>query len=297
MEYRIKHTTRYNYTEPVTLCHNRAILMPRDDQSQQRHDFTLKVEPEPSLMESYQDVFGNMVHYFEIHEPHTELVITASGHLTRTPLQLPMRMEDSVPWESVRTQFEGADYGEEMAEVAMYRLPSPMIPVVPALAQLTDPIFTPGRPLLEAVLTFTKAIYTDFKYDPEATNIATPILEVLEQRAGVCQDFAHIAVGALRQLGLAARYVSGYLETQPPPGQERMEGADASHAWFSIYLPGVGWVDFDPTNGCMPESHHLVVAVGRDYADVPPVKGVVMGGWEHSLDVAVDVLRQQDKDV
>ncbi|ABK42921.1 transglutaminase, N-terminal domain protein [Magnetococcus marinus MC-1] len=293
MEYRIKHTTLYQYSEPVTLCHNRAILKPKDGMGQKCHKFTLRIDPEPAIMESHKDAFGNTVHYFEIHEPHKQLEITATSQLTRTPVLLPpMAMENSPAWESVRSQFDAGDGNEDMVHVALYRMPSPMIPALPALAELTDPIFTPGRPILEATMAFTQAIHEGFKYDPEATTIATPITAVLAQRAGVCQDFAHIAVGALRQIGLAARYVSGYLETLPPPGQPRLEGADASHAWFSLYLPGLGWVDFDPTNGCMTESHHLVVAVGRDYADVPPVKGVVMGGWEHTLEVAVDVVRQ-----
>ena len=138
-------------------------------------------------------------------------------------------------------------------------------------------------------------IYTEFKYDPEFSTLATPLKEVLEHRSGVCQDFAHLAIGCLRSQGLAARYVSGYIETEPPPGKERLVGADASHAWFSVFQPGVGWLDFDPTNNQIPGERHITVAWGRDYADVTPLKGVAFGGGEHELKVSVDVLAIPEK--
>lgn len=148
-----------------------------------------------------------------------------------------------------------------------------------------------GRPLLDAARDLTRRIYQDFTYDPHFTTVATPLDQVLENRRGVCQDFAHLAIGCLRSMGLAARYISGYLETIPPPGQPRMEGADASHAWLAVYLPTLGWVEFDPTNDCMPGEQHITLAWGRDYGDVVPLKGIMSGGGSHELEVGVDVKR------
>jgi transglutaminase-like putative cysteine protease len=163
---------------------------------------------------------------------------------------------------------------------------------VAADAQLdaySAPFFDTGRPLLEAVQALMASIYDDFTYDPRATDVSTPVLEVLHERRGVCQDFAHLAIGCLRSRGLAARYVSGYLLTRPPPGKQRLVGADASHAWFATFIPEHGWVDFDPTNNMMPANEHVTIAYGRDFGDVTPIRGVILGGGQHQLSVSVDV--------
>ena len=167
-----------------------------------------------------------------------------------------------------------------------------MVPMIPELHDYAEKSFAKGRPLLEAVEDLTTRLYTDFTYDPGFTTIATPLADVVKHRRGVCQDFAHLGIACLRALGLAARYVSGYIETDPPPDQEPLEGADASHAWFSVYLPQFGWIDFDPTNNQIPADRHITVAWGRDYADVTPLKGVVFGSGTHELSVSVDCKRE-----
>jgi transglutaminase-like putative cysteine protease len=167
---------------------------------------------------------------------------------------------------------------------------SPQIPTLPALARYAAPSFAPGRPLLEAVLELNQRIHTDFAYDAEATSVATPLAEVLSQKRGVCQDFAHLMIGCLRAQGLAARYVSGYLLTTPPPGKPRLIGADATHAWVSVFVPELGWVDFDPTNDCLPDTDHITVAWGRDFSDVTPVRGVILGSGDQELEVKVTVM-------
>ncbi|MBF0143690.1 MAG: transglutaminase family protein [Magnetococcales bacterium] len=289
MHYRIRHTTRYHYPERVVLCHNRVQLQPAERDDQRTLSFDLKVAPEPTLVRPFEDFFGNRTHYFEIHRPHTDLEITATSEVIR--LTGPVSsLPPSPPWEAVRAAILGADPSPRTRVNRLYTLASPLVVPNPALVAIADQHLTPGRPLLEAVMALTLWIHESFAYAPGTTSVSTPLDQVLDQRAGVCQDFAQVAIGALRALALPARYVSGYLETQPPPGQPRLQGADASHAWFEIFLPGSGWFGFDPTNASRPADRHLVLAVGRDYADVPPVKGVVAGGREHRLTVAVDVL-------
>ncbi|MBF0624057.1 MAG: transglutaminase family protein [Magnetococcales bacterium] len=290
MDYRIAHITRYRYGEPVTICHNRVLLAPLTLPWQQCRQFELAVNPRPALVQSFGDYFGNTVHYFEIHEPHQELVVRANSLVTCTPPQHPDPAA-SCAWDNPCPP--PPDLAAGLRLNRLFVLDSPMVYRSRTLADLARQDFTPGRPLVEAALAFTRRIHGTFRFQPGSTSVATPVEQVLEQQRGVCQDFAHLALGALRSLGLCARYVSGYLETDPPPGQPRLEGADASHAWFSLQVPGLGWVDFDPTNGLMPGPRHITVAVGRDYGDVAPVKGVVLGGREHVLTVSVDVARTE----
>ncbi|MBF0131745.1 MAG: transglutaminase family protein [Magnetococcales bacterium] len=289
MRYQIRHTTRYLYPETVSLCHNRVQLQPVERADQRCLRFDLTLQPEPNLVRSYKDFFGNWIHYFEIHKPHRKLEITALSEVMRmidgTPTLAP-----SPPWETVHATIHRADSNVETRRSLLFSMPSPLVASEPALHPLADQVFTPGRPLLAAVMDLTQLIHDSFAYAPGATSISTPLGQVLQQKAGVCQDFAHVAIGVLRSKGLAARYVSGYLETQPPPGQPKLQGSDASHAWFETFLPGSGWFGFDPTNAVQVAGRHIVLAVGRDYADVPPVKGVVTGGREHRLSVAVDVV-------
>ena len=168
-------------------------------------------------------------------------------------------------------------------------LDSPFVAVRPAFREYAEPSFLPGRPLLEAVADLNERIYREFKYDPHFTTVATPLDEVLSERRGVCQDFAHLAIACLRSLGLAARYVSGYILTVPPPGRPRLVGADASHAWLSVFVPGLGWADFDPTNDLLPDLQHVTLAWGRDFSDISPLRGVILGGGEQKIDVRVTV--------
>lgn len=289
MRYQITHTTRYRYHESVTLCHNRVQLEPLNRPDQRCLDFKLQVRPEPALMVPNIDFFGNRSHYFEIHHPHAELEITAISQVERCPSGPMGQIPPSPGWETVQDQIASGQGEPETRLHRVYAFPSLLVPTLPWPDELGVKPFLPGRPLLEAVMDLTCRIHDRFAYSPGATSVATPLLEVMTKRQGVCQDFAHVAIGVLRGLGLYGRYVSGYLETRPPPGQPRLQGVDASHAWFETFVPGQGWYAFDPTNAMMPHDQHVVVAVGRDYADVPPVKGVLVGGREHVLEVSVDV--------
>jgi transglutaminase-like putative cysteine protease len=291
MKYRVTHTTEFLYEARVGLCYNLARLRPRILPHQQVHAATLLIDPLPHDHITDIDYFGNRTDYFSIQQPHDQLVVTATSdiHVALPESGLFDRM-DGTPWESVREQLR-SDRSAVGIEAFQFTLDSPMVSVDRLLADYAQPSFPAGRSLDEAVHDLTRRIYQDFKYDPEFSSIATPLKAVLEHRSGVCQDFAHLAIGCLRAQGLAARYISGYIETEPPPGKEKLVGADASHAWFAVFEPGTGWLDFDPTNNQRPRERHITVAWGRDYADVTPIRGVAYGGGDHELKVSVDVKR------
>jgi len=292
MTYRVTHTTTYVYSEPVTLCHNLVHLTPRDTLQQTTRHHQLLVSPLPAVSKGRTDFFGNHAQFFTIQEPHQKLVVTARCS-TQVTQSVPPATDDTLPWEQVRASLE-ADRSPAGLESYQFAFDSPYIKTSPDLATYAAPSFTPGRPLLEAVLDLTQRIHKDFRYDDTATTVTTPIHEVLRVRRGVCQDFAHLEIGCLRSLGLAARYVSGYLLTNPPAGQQRLVGADASHAWLSVCCPGSGWIDVDPTNNQIPSQKHITLAWGRDYDDVSPLKGVILGGGDHSVSVGVDVVMAND---
>jgi len=287
MKYRVIHTTEFDYEARVGLCYNEARLLPRELPQQKVHSFALQVTPQPNDRYQRLDYFGNRTDYFSIQQPHDTLRVTATSVVEVTaPPQLDL--VEPLPWETARDR-QRDDHMQSNIEAIQFALDSPSVVIDAQLRDYARPSFPPGRPLLEAVRDLMQRIYREFKYDPEFSTIATPLKEVLAHRSGVCQDFAHLAIGCLRAFGLAARYVSGYIETQPPPGKERLVGADASHAWFSVFQPGSGWFDFDPTNNQVPREQHITVAWGRDFSDVTPLKGVAFGGGEHELKVAVDV--------
>lgn len=284
MNYTLRHTTRYLYSTPVTLSHNEARVLPRKTPYQQCGASALQISPAPQVQSERRDVFGNRVLYFALEEVHQRLDVTVVTPLYTQPLAaLP---STSPSWENVAQQLCQAG----SFDLQLYRLDSPFIRRSDALATFAQRCFTPGRPIVEAALALNELIHQTFEYDASFTTLATPLSEVLAQQRGVCQDFAHLAIGALRSVGLAARYVSGYLETQPPPGQPRLIGADASHAWLATWIPDWGWLALDPTNGTVAGEQHPVLAWGRDYADVAPLKGVMNGGGEHRLEVEVDVM-------
>jgi transglutaminase-like putative cysteine protease len=299
MRYRIRHTTHYAYDDPVSLCHSITHLKPRETGFQRCISTQVRVAPWPSVSREHRDMFGNRINYFSIQQSHLALEITASSEVeVTTPIVPPI--EQSAAWERVHAELR-EDRDPRTICARIFTLPSPAIPRDAGAIQYARESFTPDRPILEAAHDLMHRIYTEFEYDPAFTTIATPIASVLEHRRGVCQDFAHLGIACLRGLGLAARYVSGYLETLPPPGQPKLRGADASHAWFSVFVPGLResadglqtgcWVDFDPTNDCLIHEQHIITAVGRDYQDVTPVRGVFYGGGEHELTVSVDVDR------
>jgi len=249
--------------------------------------FQLDVSPEPMLLRSRIDVFGNEVWYFSLEEPHTELRVTSRSRVTVAPHELP-DPKSTVAWEEVRDQLALADTADLRA-VSQFRFESPYIQYLNEVRDYAAASFTAGRPLLDAALDLTRRIYDDFDYAPTTTTVNTPTRDVLNQRRGVCQDFAHLQITAFRTLGLAARYVSGYLVTAPPPDKPKLVGADASHAWLAVYCPGYGWIDLDPTNNIVPQERHVTIGWGRDYSDVSPIKGVLTGGGQHILSVSVDV--------
>jgi transglutaminase-like putative cysteine protease len=233
------------------------------------------------------DFFGNTATFATIEEPHRKLSVTAINVAEVTPVS-PPQPDLTPPWEIVRDQLR-TDPSLDVVTASQFAFDSPYVPIAERFADYAAPSFPPGRPIFQAVIDLTSRIHAEFRYDPTATTLATPIKEVLEQRHGVCQDFAHLQIGCLRSLGLAARYVSGYLVTRPVPGRPRLVGAEASHAWISFFCPGFGWIDLDPTNNQVPSDHHIVLAWGRDYDDVSPIKGVILGGGTHSVKVTVEI--------
>jgi transglutaminase-like putative cysteine protease len=289
MKYRVTHRTLYAYSQPVVLCHNEARLQPRSTARQVCQSSQVTIAPDAAAHAEREDSFGNRVLYFAIQNAHDQLDVTATSEVEVAPPP-PVVHEDSPPWDAL-DQGLADDGAVEMRAARQFALDSPCAAAAPEAAAYARPSFPPGRPILAAVRDLSRRIHRDFRFDPESTTVATPVADVLAQRHGVCQDFTHLAIACLRSLGLSGRYVSGYLETQAPPGQPRLRGADASHAWFAVYVPRLGWVDFDPTNDCLPADRYITTAWGRDYADVTPLKGVIFGGGTHTLEVAVDMAR------
>jgi transglutaminase-like putative cysteine protease len=245
----------------------------------------------PSASSARFDYFGNSLTFFTLQEPHDALIVEASSDLEVKATES-LDFSASPRWETVRDSSINPHnaLANEILNACQFVFDSQRVRSSPELAAYARESFPSGRPLLEAVLDLTRRIHLDFRFDKKATEVATPVQTFFEKRRGVCQDFAHLQVGCMRSLGLPARYVSGYLRTMPPPGRARLVGADASHAWCSAWCPGAGWVDFDPTNNCVPSDGHITVAWGRDYSDVSPIYGVLLGGARHKLHVEVDVM-------
>lgn len=287
MKYHVVHTTSYRYSQPAPLCHNLVHLTPRTFARQKCLYHELEIVPSPSFVESWYDYFGNGAHFFSLETPHTELIITARSELQVLPSD-PFLPAATLPWEDARAHLQNPP-GEETRAASQFCHESPFVPRSAEAEKFAAPLFLPGRPLLDAVLALTSHIFREFKFDKTATAVNTPTSEVFKKRRGVCQDFAHLQIACLRSLGLAARYVSGYLLTDPPPGKPKLVGADASHAWISVYCPGLGWIDYDPTNNLIPDIRHVTLGWGRDYGDVCPINGVLIGGGKSELSVSVDV--------
>ena len=287
--YRIEHETSYIHTSGVSTSQHVAYLTPRTLVHQRVRHHEILIEPSPASLVQRVDYFGNAVSQFTILTPYEELSVIGRSVVdvcASEPAPLP---GDSAPWEAVR---EALVYrrGAPFQGASEFSYASPYAAVTPELAAFALESFTPKRPVVDAAVDLMHRIHEQFAFDPGATTIATPVTKVLADRRGVCQDFAHLQIGCLRSLGLAARYVSGYLLTEPPAGQPRLVGADASHAWLSVWCPRLGWIDLDPTNDVLPAHCHVTVAWGRDYGDVCPLRGVVLGGSEHTMRVAVSVM-------
>lgn len=282
MIYRASHITSYTYEDPVSTCHSEVRLLPRNCPHQQVQSCRIHIEPEPSVFSVRTDYFGNYVHHFAILEAHASLIVKATSLVEVTA---PAIVDPALtpPWEDVRDHIRA--YPDPHAlEAFEFTCESQFITTAPEFGAYARQSFTPGRPLLEGAVELCGRIYREFTYVPSSTTIDTPVMEVFRTRRGVCQDFAHFMIAALRSLGLAARYVSGYLRSGA-----NYTGAEASHAWLSLFLPPAGWVDLDPTNDVIPGEGHVTVAWGRDYGDVTPVKGVTLGGGEHEITVEVRV--------
>jgi len=287
MNYRITHRTVYDYAEPVTVSHHAARVRPRLTETQERADFSLRITPEPAVQTMRTDYFGNRVCFFSIQQIHQKLEITATSVVSLRRATHPF-LEKSPAWETVAALFRDP-VSPGVVEPYQFCFNSPLVTVSRELADYAGRSFGPETPVLVGVEDLNRRIHADFTYDQVATTVATPLKEVLNNRRGVCQDFAHVAIACLRSLGLPARYVSGYLRTHSPAGRSRLVGADASHAWFAVFCPQAGWVDFDPTNNQMPISEHITVGFGRDFSDVSPVTGILTGGGSHTVKVAVEV--------
>ena len=291
MKYQVVHKTAYRYSEPASLSQNELMLTPRETAAQRVGSSRLEITPPPEHMDGRMDYFGNHVHVFMVQHPHAELAMTATS-LVETFIPIVPAADTTPAWEDVARQLARHALPEEL-EAYQFVFASAQTDLSTAVRDFALPSFPPGSAILAGAIDLMGRIFTEFTYDITATTVETSVAQVLQNRKGVCQDFAHLAISSLRSLGLAARYVSGYLETLPPPGKPKLMGADASHAWLAIYIPPHGWVDLDPTNNLIPGKQHITLAWGRDYADVTPVKGVVMGGGQHALEVTVDVTPQE----
>lgn len=291
MIYHIRHVTRYDYSGTATLSHNEARMLPRELPWQRCLNSEISISPAPIRLRERIDFFGNRVVYFSTESVHRslEVVVTSEVHTSARPAQ---DIFSTICWEDAVSDVAAAlkTGNRDCIDARLFVLESPYIRHQLSLAQYAEDSFTSGRDLREALMSLNERIYDEFTYDPDVTTTATPVLEVLATKRGVCQDFAHLMIACIRALGLPARYVSGYMETLPPPGQEKLLGADATHAWIAAFIPGWGWLELDPTNGCLADERYIVLGWGRDYADVTPLKGVMTGGGEHELTVAVDVI-------
>jgi len=287
MIYRIFHRTTYEYKHPVSVGTHVACLKPRALPHHRLAHSELRIQPRPATRTERVDFFGNLLCFFTIQEPHRELVVEARSEVIMDGNGTPWP-QLALPWEEA-VKVVPNDHSPAGLEAYQFGFESPRIRIRPEFASYALQSFTPRRPMPEALLDLTARIHRDFRFDSKATSVRTPIEEVFKKRRGVCQDFAHLQIACLRSLNLAARYVSGYLRTYPPPGQPRLVGADASHAWVSAYCPGIGWLDVDPTNNLVPSNGHVTLAWGRDYSDVSPLRGLILGGGAHKLHVGVDM--------
>jgi len=284
----VSHVTEYRYSTRVELAHHVAHLTPRGSDHQIVDRCDLRIDPVPSELRSGTDSFGNVRSYFSIYAPHELLRVEADSRVRVLDRFPRLDAAASPDWETVR---DSLHYRAKMPYVpaSEFVFPSPFVPRHRELAEYARASFPAGRPLMQAAIELMHRVHADFRYRPASTEISTPLLEAFRARTGVCQDFTHVLIGCLRSVGLSARYVSGYLVSAGAPGRPRPIGADASHAWASVFCPRLGWVDLDATNDAIPRQRHVTVAIGRDYSDVAPLRGVIRGGGEHELAVAVRV--------
>ncbi len=287
MLYRISHRTTYEYVSAVSVGNHVACLKPRATGASRLVCNSLHIHPAPVTLSERTDYFGNSLLFFTVQEPHKELVVESKSEVL-VENSSAAASAISPPWEESADALAGDRRPESLA-ARQFQFESPRIRLRPEFAAYALQSFTPRRPMREALRDLTAHIHADFRFDSKATTVRTPVEEAFRKRHGVCQDFAHVQIACLRSINVAARYVSGYLRTYPPPGRPRLIGADASHAWVSAYCRDMGWLDMDPTNDVAPTAGHVTVAWGRDYGDVSPLRGLILGGGGHTLKVQVDI--------
>ena len=288
MRYDVRHHTVYRYSQPVSIAHHVLHLVPRRCDRQVLHASSIAVSPQPAVRSDSVDYFGNPVTFLTIQEQHERLAIDARS-LVDVAAPDQRQPSQTARWDGILQGLQQTRSRDALATL-QFAFESPYTQATADLASYALESFPPGRPLLEAALDLTRRIHREFRYDSTATSVTTPVDDVFRMRRGVCQDFAHLELACLRALALPARYVSGYLLTRAPPGREKLVGSDASHAWISVWCPEAGWVDLDPTNDSLVGDEHVTLAWGRDYGDISPINGVIFGGGEHVIDVAVDVI-------
>lgn len=292
--YEVRHLTEYNYEEDVTKSFARAMLRPRETASQRVETHTIEIRPEPDVLDEWRDAFGNYAHYVEISEPHTTLTVTK---LTIFDVEWPQTDLDELDRWTIAEAAEALRESAEIDhfEVSAYSMPSQNVTLGECEREFAAKVLSEDMGLGTAIRTMYERIYEDFKYTSGATTVTTTLPEIIAAQEGVCQDFAHLAIACFRAFRIPAKYVSGYIETYPPPGKEKLEGSDASHAWASVLAPDGRWVDFDPTNNQLADSRYVVTAWGRDFRDVSPLKGIIFtDGSGSTLKVAVDVKMLDD---
>ncbi len=289
--YRVTHRTRYRYDAPVAVSYGQSCLLPRDTDRQRCVTSELAVAPNPEDVRERIDFFGNRATYFRVDETHDELDIVATSEVMVDEARTPLPIEQTLTLGRLRSSLDALD-GTERVEATHYRLPSPRVPIDDRVREFAAGSFDDGASFVDCLIDLMDRVENRFDFDADATTVSSTIDDLFEQGAGVCQDFAHLVVACLRSEGIPARYVSGYLETLPPPGRPRLVGADVSHAWVSVMVPGVGWFDLDPTNRQFVDDRYVTTGWGRDYDDVPPLKGVIYSDSKRTeLTVSVDVAR------
>ena len=287
MRYKLTHRTKYNYFGSVSTYHSLVCLQPRQLEAQICRHFELRISPAPAEIVTRTDFFGNTLHYFSIDVAHKELIVIAESDVESFAKE-PVNEQLSMTCQAAKEHIWGTRALK--VDLLQYLLPSNFIAWDDEITAFAQRFFLPDKPLYACVKDLCHAIFTEFKFDSNFTTVQTPLQTVLKEKRGVCQDFSHLAIASLRSMGFPARYVSGYLETLPPPGKKKLQGSDASHAWVSVYIPPLGWCEFDPTNDMIPQERHIVTAYGRDYSDIAPLKGIIFSSGRHTLSVAVDVI-------
>lgn len=291
MIYHLKHRTTFEYSDEVNFVYNTLRLRPRDLPWQQVSSSKISVFPEPVVLSQRTDYFGNTVTFCSIEEKHAEMAVLIESVIDVQPRPEPKL--DGVPWDTVREHLR-IDKSTEGLDAFQFCFNSPGVQRFSETKEYCQASCIPTASAHQVAIDLMHRIHSEFSFDPTATTVSTPVLEVMDKRAGVCQDFAHLMISCLRSVGIAARYNSGYIQTTPPPGQPRLEGADASHAWVGVYCPTNGWLDLDPTNDKLANEQFVTIGWGRDYQDVSPVSGVMLGGGDHVVRAEVDMIPETE---